>query len=36
MFFGVLLTAGLINLGGLFILGEVLDPLLVKIKRKRL
>ncbi|MFA5828257.1 MAG: hypothetical protein WC841_02770 [Candidatus Shapirobacteria bacterium] len=35
VFFGVLLFAGLINLGGLFILGEVLDPLLVKIKRKK-
>jgi hypothetical protein len=36
IFFGVLLSVGLINMIGLFILGEVFEPLLVKIKRKRI
>lgn len=36
IFFWVLLSVGLINGTGLFILGEVFEPLLVKIKRKRI
>jgi len=36
MFFGAFLFTGLINLAGLFILGGVIEPLLVNVKRKRL
>ena len=36
IFFGAFLFTGLINLVGLFILGGVLEPLMVYIKRKRL
>ena len=36
VYFSAMILAGLINLGELFILGEVFDSLLVNIKRKRL